>query len=77
MGVKIKKFLLNDDTQKNSLQYLDLITFDNEVEYKDIIECIEQAKKIEDYTNEDVYKALDKLGKYTIDWIGGLPLFEY
>ena len=75
--MKIKRFLLNDDTQRNSFQYMDLITFDKAVNISDIEMCIQNAKKKEDYTNEDVYKELETLGTFTIDWIGGIKLFEY
>lgn len=75
--MKIKRFLLNEDTQRYSIQYMDLITFDEPVDTEDILKCIERAKKIEDYTNEDVYKELETLGTFTVDWIGGCYLFEY
>ena len=69
------KFILRDSC---SSQFDDLITFDEEINKYDVINLIENLKKNnEDYTNEDVYKELDKLGKYSIEYIGQYEIIEY
>ena len=69
------KFILRDSC---SSQFDDLITFDEKINKYDVINLLENLKKTnEDYTNEDVYKELDKLGKYSIEYIGCLDVIEY
>ena len=69
------KFILRD---RYSSQFDDLITFDEEINKYDVINLIENLQKNnEDYTNEDVYNELDKLGKYTIEYIGQYEIIEY
>ena len=69
------KFILRDSC---SSQFDDLITFDEKINKYDVINLIENLKKSnEDYTNEDVYKELDKLGKYSIEYIGQYEIIEY
>ena len=69
------KFILRDSC---SSQFDDLITFENKVNKHDVINLIENLKKNNaDYTNEDVYRELDKLGKYTIEYIGQYEIIEY
>ena len=69
------KFILRDSC---SSQFDDLITFDEKVNKYDVINLIENLKKNNaDYTNEDVYKELDKLGKYSIEYIGQYEIIEY
>ena len=69
------KFILRDSC---SSEFDDLITFENKVNKYDVINLIENLKKNNaDYTNEDVYKELDKLGKYTIEYIGQYEIVEY
>lgn len=73
----IKEFVLVDDCDDN---YSDLISFDKEVNLKELTEVI-QKKKEEmpgEYTNEDIYNAIDELGvAYTIRFLGGLVHIEY
>ena len=69
------KFILRDSC---SSQFDDLITFDEKINKYDVINLIENLKKNnKDYTNEDVYKELDKLGKYSIEYIGQYEIIEY
>ena len=70
MDKKIKRFILRDDCDS---QWDDLIEFEEYVNLQDIYDAIQYVKdNIEDYTNEDIYDALDKLGKYRIEFIGQL-----
>ena len=42
------------------------------------LKTIENVKtQKEDYTNEDIYEALDSLGEYYIMWLGNLDTYEY
>lgn len=69
------KFILRDSC---SSQFDDLITFDEKINKYDVINLIENLKKNnEDYTNEDIYEELDKLGKYSIEYIGQYEIIEY
>ena len=69
------KFILRDSC---SSQFDDLITFDKKINKYDVINLIENLKKNnKDYTNEDVYNELDKLGKYSIEYIGQYEIIEY
>ena len=47
------------------------------VDIVDVIDAVERAKKIEDYTNEDVYKELAKVGDFTLEFIGQYNIVEY
>ena len=68
-------FLLKDSADS---YYTDLIVFEKQVDKKDIIKTIENVKtQKEDYTNEDIYGALDSLGEYYIMWLGNLDTYEY
>lgn len=68
-------FLLKDIA--DSL-YTDLIVFKDKIDKKDIMNAIEEVKRTnKEYTNEDIYNALDKLGEYDILWLGGLDVYEY
>lgn len=68
-------FLLKDEADDN---YTDLIVFKDNIDKKDIINTIEEVKCTnEEYTNEDIYNALDKLGEYYVMWLGGLDVYEY
>lgn len=56
----------------------DLIIFDKDVSLIDIEKKIEEVKdKNENYTNEDIYNALDELSSYEIIWIGKCDIVEY
>ena len=69
------KFILRDSY---SSQFDDLITFENKVNKYDVINLIENLKKNnEEYTNEDVYRELAKLGTFTIEYIGQYEIIEY
>ena len=69
------KFILRDSTSR---QFDDLITFKENVDLIEVKELIENLKNTkEDYTNEDIYKELDKLGKYSIEYIGQYEIIEY
>lgn len=73
----IREFILEDNCDSN---YSDLIIFDKDVNLKKLMEVI-QKKKDEmpgEYTNEDIYGAIDELGvSYTIRFLGGLVHIEY
>lgn len=69
------KFILRDSTSR---QFDDLITFKENVDLIEVKELIENLKNTkEDYTNEDIYKELDKLGEYEVQYIGWLEVIEY
>ena len=70
----VRKIILRDSSDE---QFDDLITFDNDVDIADVIDAVERAKKIEDYTNVDVYKELAKVGDFTLDFIGQYSIIEY
>lgn len=70
------KFILSDSA---SNLFDDLVIFENDIDINDIRLDIEELQKETDcdYTNEDVYKILDKYGKYTIIYIGCLEKVVY
>ena len=69
------KILLKDMADS---YYTDLIVFKDKIDKKDIINAIEEVQRTnEEYTNEDIYNALDKLGEYYIMWLGNLDTYEY
>lgn len=69
------KFILRDSCSE---EFDDLITFDEKVNKYDIINLIENLKKNnEEYTNEDVYNELSKLGSFSIEYIGQYEIIEY
>lgn len=70
----VRKIILRDSADE---QFDDLITFDKAVDIVDVIDAVERAKKIEDYTNEDVYKELAKVGDFTLEFIGQYNIVEY
>ena len=73
--MKINYFILRD---KADTQFDDLIYFKEEVLLEDVIKQVDFVKNnIEDYTNEDIYNSLKKLGKFTIQWIGQYEIIEY
>ena len=75
MCCKMKKFILRDSTSK---QFDDLVIFENDIDIEDVRELIENLKENnEDYTNEDVYNELDKLGNYSMQYLGWLEIVEY
>lgn len=71
----VNKIILRDSCDS---QYDDLILFDKNVSLIDIERVIEEVKdKNENYTNEDIYNALDELSSYEIIWIGKCDIVEY
>ena len=71
----MKKFILRDSTSK---QFDDLVIFENDIDIENVRELIENLKENkEDYTNEDVYNELDKLGNYSMQYLGWLEIVEY
>lgn len=75
MNRKADRIILRDiaDTQ-----FDDLITFDNEVFLKDVINKIDYViENVEDYTNEDIYRALTELSDFSINWLGQYDVLEY
>lgn len=75
MNRKVKTIILQDESDS---YYSDLITFDNEVFLKDVINKIEYVKEnVEDYTNEDIYRALTELSDFSINWLGRYDVLEY
>ena len=63
---------------KADTEFDDLIYFKEEVLLEDVIKQVDFVKNnIEDYTNEDIYNSLKKLGKFTIQWIGQYEIIEY
>ena len=72
---KVKTIILQDESDS---YYSDLITFDNEVFLKDVINKIEYVKdNIQDCTNEDIYRALAELSDFSINWLGKYDVLEY
>lgn len=72
---KVKTIILQDESDS---YYSDLITFDNEVYLKDIIDKIDYVKEnVEDYSNEDIYSALSELSAFSIKWLGQYDIVEY
>lgn len=75
MNRKVKTIILQDESDS---YYSDLITFDNEVFLKDVINKIDYVKEnIQDYTNEDIYRALTELSDFSINWLGQYDVLEY
>lgn len=75
MNRKVKTIILQDESDS---YYSDLITFDNEVFLKDVINKIDYVKdNIQDYTNEDIYRALTELSDFSIKWLGQYDVLEY
>lgn len=71
----VNKIILRDSGDS---QYDDLIIFDKDVSLDDIEKKIEEVKdKNENYTNEDIYDALDELSSCEIIWIGKCDIVEY
>ena len=72
---KVKTIILQDESDN---YYSDLITFDNEVFLKDVINKIDYVKEnVEDYSNEDIYRALTELSDFSINWLGQYDVLEY
>lgn len=72
---KVKTIILQDESDS---YYSDLITFDNEVFLKDVINKIEYVQEnVEDYSNEDIYSALAELSDFSINWLGQYDIVEY
>lgn len=68
--MEIKRFILRDECDS---QWDDLIEFEEYVNLQDVYDAIQYVKdNVEDYSNEDIYTALDKLGKYKLEYIGQL-----
>ena len=75
MNRKVKTIILQDESDS---YYSDLITFDNEVFLKDVINKIDYVKEnVEDYSNEDIYRALTELSDFSINWLGQYDILEY
>ena len=75
MNRKVKTIILQDESDS---YYSDLITFDNEVFLKDVINKIDYVQEnVEDYTNEDIYSALAELSEFSINWLGQYDVLEY
>lgn len=75
MNRKVKTIILQDESDS---YYSDLITFDNEVFLKDVINKIDYVKdNIQDYSNEDIYRALTELSDFSINWLGQYDVLEY
>lgn len=73
--MKVEKIILRDSADT---QFDDLITFEEKQLLEDIYSQINYVKEnVEDYTNEDIYIALMKLGSYTREWVGQLEIVEY
>lgn len=72
----VKSFILRDSSDK---QFDDLIEFENPILLEDIYKVVNKVKQdlIGEYTNEDIYNALDILGKYNLTYIGALDVIEY
>ena len=73
--MKIKKILLSDETDNF---YTDLITFKRDTTKMEVFETIRKCKEeVEEYTNEDVYKYLNKqIGIESIEFLD-YERFEY
>ena len=74
---KVKRILLQDDTDDF---YTDLIEFEREVDYIELYTLIEDCKNRlkNDYTNKDIYSAIDRLGvPYKVIFMGTLDKISY
>jgi len=75
--MKISEFILRDSTDQ---QFDDLIEFEKSIEFEKIMKVIND-KKAElpgEYTNEDIYMAIDSLNiPYKLTYIGNLEIIEY
>lgn len=68
----INKFILKDNADDN---FSDLIIFDKPVNKEELFNKIQKKKEElkDEYTNEDMYKAIDELKvDYQIIWLGDL-----
>ena len=73
--MKTNKIILRDSADS---QFDDLVTFNEDVSTDEIIKAINKLQKENPYyTNEDVYKVLDKFGSNTIEFIGQYEIIEY
>ena len=66
--MKINKILLTDDGDNF---YTDLVTFKKDTTKNEIYSIIQKCKEeVEEYTNEDIYKFLDKyIGIKSIEFL--------
>lgn len=66
--MKINKILLTDDGDNF---YTDLVTFKKDTTKSEIYNAIQKCKEeVEEYTNEDIYKYLDKyIGIKSIEFL--------
>ena len=66
--MKINKILLTDDGDNF---YTDLVTFKKDTTKSEIYNIIQKCKEeVEEYTNEDIYKFLDKyIGIKSIEFL--------
>ena len=65
--MKMKKIILADNDDK---YYTDIVYFNDDVTFDEVYDAILKAKEKEDYTNEDVYDELEKIG-------GGIAKIEF
>lgn len=75
--MKINKFILRDTAD---CQFDDLIEFKECVEYEKLLKVINDKKDelLGEYTNEDIYEAIDSLNiPYKLTYIGNLDIIEY
>lgn len=74
-NTKIKRFILRDESDS---KLDDLIEFDEYVKLQDIYDAVNYVRfNVEDYSNEDIYAALEKLGKYHLLFLGDLTHVLY
>lgn len=77
--MKVKQILLYDDGTNDKMEFMDLITFKQEVELEKIHKVIKLTQEVnEDYSNEDIYDALRHyFGEFELVWLGQLLEVAY
>ena len=83
--MKMKQFLLYDNSTNDKTTFMDLIILDKECEREEIENAIEYCKNKDfeengfyTYTNEEIYNAIEeKCGSFKIIFLGNLEQFDY
>ena len=77
--MKVEQILLYDNGTNDKMEFMDLITFKEEVDLEKVKNVIKLTQEVvEDYSNEDIYEALKHyFGEYKLVWLGQLPEVAY
>ena len=77
--MKVEQILLYDNGTNDKMEFMDLITFKEEVDLEKVKNVIKLTQEVvEDYSNEDIYEALKHyFGEYELVWLGQLPEVAY